>query len=642
MKILQLSKFYPPFWGGIESVTFELTEGLHAKGFDCTVLCSNTENLTVEEIYNNKYKVIRAASYGRLFSTSISPELLRIFKKIANDFDIIHVHFPDPLTALALTITKTNAKIIVHWHSDIIKQTFLLRFYLPIQNDVLKRANLIIGTSPKYINESPQLQFFTYKAIPIPLGSAVQIGENTPQRVSEIKARFKGKKILFGLGRLVYYKGFADLIKAAVKLPDEYVVAIGGAGPEQKKLLTLINQLKLESKVFLVGLIPQEELPAWFEACYIFCFPSTHASEAFGVSQIEAMSFGRPVIATHIPRSGVSWVNEHEISGLNVEPSNVEELLGAILTIGSDSMLYNKLSKGAKARYEALFRPEQMVASVIRQYHEVLSLQKLHTQYIPTQPKVSIITVLLDSKKFIKDAIESVLSQDYPNIEYIIIDGGSVDGSVEIIESFRNQIAVFISEKDKGVYDAINKGIASATGDIIGILHSDDFFVGSNTVSDIVKCFIANQTDAVFGDLQYVGNSKKNEVVRIWKAGAYKPDLFYKGWMPPHPTFYVKREVYEKLGAFNTQLKFAADYELMLRFILKHQITLSYLPQFLVKMRVGGASNRNLSNRVKANMEDRKAWKMVGIKPGFLTLVLKPLKKIFQYRFFNQSWKNTQ
>jgi glycosyltransferase len=174
------------------------------------------------------------------------------------------------------------------------------------------------------------------------------------------------------------------------------------------------------------------------------------------------------------------------------------------------------------------------------------------------------------------------------------------------------------------------------------LLHSDDFFVNPHVISDIVNCFALNQTDAVFGDLQYVGNTGKNEVVRVWKAGEYKPELFYKGWMPPHPTFYVKREVYQKYGAFNTELKFAADYELMLRFILKHQITLSYLPKFLVKMRVGGASNRNIRNRILANLEDRKAWKMVGIKPGFLTLVLKPFKKIFQYSLFNQSWKTPQ
>jgi glycosyltransferase len=153
---------------------------------------------------------------------------------------------------------------------------------------------------------------------------------------------------------------------------------------------------------------------------------------------------------------------------------------------------------------------------------------------------------------------------------------------------------------------------------------------------------LKEKVEAVYGDLRYIGNTGKNEIVRVWKAGAYKPNFFYKGWMPPHPTFYVRREVYQKFGSFNTQLKFAADYELMLRFILKHQITLSYIPEFLVKMRVGGASNRNLSNRIKANIEDRKAWKLVEIKPGFLTLVLKPLKKIFQYSIFNQSWNKHQ
>lgn len=642
MKILQLTKFYPPFWGGIESVTYELTEGLHAAGYECVVLCANTNNTTVEESFNQKYKVIRAASFGRIFSTSISPALIKIFKLIANDFDIIHVHFPDPLTALALSLVKPKAKVVIHWHSDIIKQSFLLRFYLPLQNMVLKRADVIIGTSPKYIQESPQLKDFVYKTVAIPLGSEVKVFENSASIEASIIKRFKGKKILFSLGRLVYYKGYNYLIEAARLISDDFVVVIGGEGPELSNLKKQVKNQKLENKVHLIGKIPQSELASWFKACYIFCFPSTYASEAFGVSQIEAMSFGKPVIATEIPRSGVSWVNAHGVSGVNVKPSKPKELADAIQLIDNNADLYQKYCLGAKHRYETLFKPKQMVGSMLNQYLRLTRHKVLGFSELPELPKVSIITVLLDNKKYIKDAIESVLSQDYKNIEYLIIDGDSKDGSVEIIESFKDKIHVFISEKDEGVYDALNKGISKASGDIIGLLHSDDFFDHPKVISNIVHEFLKEKVDAVYGDLRYIGNTEKSEIVRIWKAGSYKPNYFYKGWMPPHPTFYVRREVYQKFGSFNTQLKFAADYELMLRFILKHQITLSYIPEFLVKMRVGGASNRNLSNRIKANIEDRKAWKLVEIKPGFLTLVLKPLKKIFQYSIFNKSWNNHQ
>jgi glycosyltransferase involved in cell wall biosynthesis len=642
LKILQLTKFYPPFWGGIESVTYELTEGLHAAGYECVVLCANTTNVTVDEVFENKYKVIRAASYGRVFSTSISPALINIFRKIANDFDIIHVHFPDPLTALALSLVKPKAKVVIHWHSDIIKQSYLLKFYLPLQNMVLKRADLIIGTSPKYIQESPQLKDFVYKTVAIPLGSEVKVFENTTAVEASILNRFKGKKILFSLGRLVYYKGYNYLIEAASLISNDFVIVIGGEGPEYSNLKKQIASYKLEAKVHLIGKIPQVELASWFKACNIFCFPSTFASEAFGVSQIEAMSFGKPVIATEIPRSGVSWVNAHGVSGVNVKLGSATELANAIQLLANDVNLYQKYSVGAKHRYEAMFKPNQMVDSMLNQYLKLTRQGESNLSQLSKLPKVSIITVLLDNKKYIRDVIDSVLSQDYENIEYLIIDGDSKDGSVEIIESYKDKIHVFISEKDEGVYDALNKGILKASGDIIGLLHSDDFFDHPRVISSIVEKFLKDKVDAVYGDLRYIGNTGKNEIVRVWKAGAYKPNFFYKGWMPPHPTFYVRREVYQKFGAFNTQLKFAADYELMLRFILKHQITLSYIPEFLVKMRVGGASNRNLSNRIKANIEDRKAWKLVEIKPGFLTLVLKPLKKIFQYSIFNQSWKTPQ
>jgi glycosyltransferase len=507
---------------------------------------------------------------------------------------------------------------------------------------VLKRADVIIGTSPKYIQESPQLKDFVYKTVAIPLGSEVKVFENSASIEASIVKRFKGKKILFSLGRLVYYKGYNYLIEAARHISDDFVVVIGGEGPELSNLKKQVKSQKLENKVHLIGKIPQSELASWFKACYIFCFPSTFASEAFGVSQIEAMSFGKPVIATEIPRSGVSWVNAHGISGVNVKLGSATELAHAIQLLANDTKLYQKYSVGAKHRYETMFKPKQMVDAMLNQYLRLIGAAATSFQDLPKKPKVSIITVLLDNKKYIKDAIESVLSQDYENIEYLVIDGDSKDGSVEIIESYKDKIHVFISEKDEGVYDALNKGISKASGDIIGLLHSDDFFDHPRVISIIVERFLKEKVEAVYGDLRYIGNTGKNEIVRVWKAGAYKPNFFYKGWMPPHPTFYVRREVYQKFGSFNTQLKFAADYELMLRFILKHQITLSYIPEFLVKMRVGGASNRNLSNRIKANIEDRKAWKLVEIKPGFLTLVLKPLKKIFQYSIFNQSWNKHQ
>ena len=245
--------------------------------------------------------------------------------------------------------------------------------------------------------------------------------------------------------------------------------------------------------------------------------------------------------------------------------------------------------------------------------------------------KISIITVTYNSAATLEQTILSVTSQSYSNIEYIIVDGGSTDGSLAIIEKYKNRIATIVSEKDKGLYDAINKGLALATGDITGILHSDDFYMNDRVIEKYASVFLKNNCDAVYSDLYYVDKNNTDKIIRKWKSGGYQPGSFINGWMPPHPTFFVKKELYAKFGAFNLQFKSAADYELMLRFIHKHKITVAYLPEFTVKMRVGGKSNVTVQNRVNANLEDRKAWEINGLKPRFYTLYLKPLRKILQF-----------
>jgi len=243
--------------------------------------------------------------------------------------------------------------------------------------------------------------------------------------------------------------------------------------------------------------------------------------------------------------------------------------------------------------------------------------------------KISIITVCYNSQETIEKTIQSVISQDYPNIEYIIIDGNSSDKTMEIVNKYRNDIATVLSEKDEGLYFALNKGIAIATGDVIGILHSDDFYPSKDILSKISIVFKRDNCQGVYGDLEYV--SKENNVIRKWIAGAYSKGLFLKGWMPPHPALFIKKEAYITHGDFNTNLRFSADYELMLRMIHKNNLTISYLPGVFVKMRVGGKSNLSISNRIKANIEDRLAWKLNGLKPWPITRFLKPLLKLRQF-----------
>jgi glycosyltransferase involved in cell wall biosynthesis len=244
--------------------------------------------------------------------------------------------------------------------------------------------------------------------------------------------------------------------------------------------------------------------------------------------------------------------------------------------------------------------------------------------------KVSIITATYNSASTVEASLRSVVSQDYQNIEHIIIDGKSKDNTLEVVEKYKDRIARIVSEKDNGIYDALNKGIANATGDIVGILHSDDFYPDSKVISKVVKTF-EKGVDSVYADLQYVDRENTGKVIRNWKSGNYRDGIFLSGWMPPHPTFFVKRECYEKYGSFNTILKSAADYELMLRLLHKHKISTAYIPEVIVKMRVGGKSNASLMNRIKANREDRLAWKLNDLTPGLLTLTFKPLSKIRQY-----------
>lgn len=247
--------------------------------------------------------------------------------------------------------------------------------------------------------------------------------------------------------------------------------------------------------------------------------------------------------------------------------------------------------------------------------------------------KVSIITVCLNNADTIEDTINSVQSQTFPSIEYIVVDGISTDGTLAVIDKHKLFISKLISEKDEGIYFAINKGISMANGDIIGILHSDDFYVGDEIISKVVNAFDKSGADCVYGDLQFVDRQNPEKITRNWVSGQYKPYMFLKGWMPPHPTFFIKRECIQKYGNYNTSLYLASDYEFMLRMIHKQQIKVHYLPEVLVKMKTGGASNKSLINRIKNNIEDRKAWKINKLKPAFLTLFIKPLGKIGQ--FFN-------
>lgn len=243
---------------------------------------------------------------------------------------------------------------------------------------------------------------------------------------------------------------------------------------------------------------------------------------------------------------------------------------------------------------------------------------------------ISIITATYNSAATVRDTLESIARQSYPHIEHIIVDGLSKDNTLSIVKEYPH-VKKAVSEKDKGIYDAMNKGIGLANGEVIGILNSDDLYISENVIENVMNRFLDPTIEAVYGDLQYVKQDDLNKIVRYWKAGNYSRKSFYNGWMPPHPTFFVRRSVYERLGLFHLDLKTAADYEIIIRFLLKNQIKTVYIPEVLVKMRTGGASNASFRQRIRANQEDYWAWRLNGLRPNPFTLFLKPIRKLNQY-----------
>jgi glycosyltransferase len=244
--------------------------------------------------------------------------------------------------------------------------------------------------------------------------------------------------------------------------------------------------------------------------------------------------------------------------------------------------------------------------------------------------KISIITASYDSDKTLEKSVQSVFAQTYINVEYIIIDGNSKDSTINIIKKYETKITKWISEPDKGIYDALNKGLQLATGDVIGFVHSDDLLANNQIISKIANQFEKGNIDGLYGDLQYVDKNNINKVKRNWKSCNFKSSLLKKGWMPAHPTLFLKKKVYIKHGNFNLIYKIAADYDFMLRVFKDNTLNFVYLPEIITKMRVGGASNKNLKNIIQKTKEDYQA--ITSNKTGNLvTLFLKNFTKFKQF-----------
>ena len=243
--------------------------------------------------------------------------------------------------------------------------------------------------------------------------------------------------------------------------------------------------------------------------------------------------------------------------------------------------------------------------------------------------KLSVITPVYNEPG-IRETLESILSQEnYSDTEIIIVDGNSTDETAAIIDEYSNDVDQLIREPDKGTYDAMNKGIEHATGDLIGILNADDRYQHPNVLQSVIQAFSTSSADLCYGNLVYV--NKHDEVIRYWKSGEYQPRRFYFGWMPPHPTVFIKKDIYENYELFDLNFSIAADYELLLRLLLRHKVSTEYLNDVLVRMSIGGKSNASIANIVRANLEVYKAWRKNRLSGGIHVPLIKPARKIPQF-----------
>jgi glycosyltransferase involved in cell wall biosynthesis len=362
--------------GGIESVAYELTEGLNRLGVPTDVLCSHTARSTQRETSAAGYRIVRAGSFGKLLSTSMAPAMLLEAHRMCEDYDVLHVQMPDPMSALALWFARPRAKVVLHWQSDVVNQRRALKLYEPLQTWLLRRADAIIATTSPYLNASAALKPWRSKVEVIPLGITPLAIGSVADKVNSLRARFGGRKIVFSLGRMTYYKGFDVLIDAARHLADGAVIVVGGGGELLQSYRARVAAEGLGDRIDFVGRITDEDLPAYFEAAHVFCLTSIVRAEAYGVVLLEAMAMGIPVVATDIPGSGVPWVNQHEVTGLNVPVGDGRATAVALNRILENEEWAARLGAKGRERFQRELTADAMVARTLALYRRLLNDQE--------------------------------------------------------------------------------------------------------------------------------------------------------------------------------------------------------------------------------------------------------------------------
>lgn len=376
-KIVHIGKYYAPEAGGIENVTYSIAKGGVNAGFKVTVVCFGKNHPEDVEIMDG-VEVIRTSIDKLIASQPLGLKYMMSSIKEARKADIVHVHLPNMLGALCCLIIGKRPRLLLHWHSDVINKGILAVLLRPLEKALLKRADVVVATSQAYAEASPLLQDFKNKVTIVPIGvpdvvspgSGEDHAHNLPLALQE---KLAGKKLVLAVGRLVEYKGFNVLIEAAKSLNDNARVVIVGDGPLRDNLKALIVQHGLENKVYLAGRLSDASLKALFARAAVYCLPSVNRAEAFGVVLVEAMAHGIPVVATEIFGSGVPWVNQHGVSGLNVAVGDPVALAAACNQLLANDSVRNRFAEGARQRFTAEFTEDISVKKMLDTYQQLIA-----------------------------------------------------------------------------------------------------------------------------------------------------------------------------------------------------------------------------------------------------------------------------
>lgn len=372
MRVIQLGKYYPPVWGGIETVTWDLVEGLNRSGIVCDVLVAGRTRWGKTEIYSTpdrSYRVTRAACPLVIGSTAISPSYVAAFRSMCSGYDLAVLHLPNPLACLALYLSGFRGNVGLVWHSDVVRQRVLLRAFRSLQTWTIRRADFVIGATPAHIDESDCTSLFRGKAYVVPFGlDEARIGVNSPVATASVRSEIS----VLAVGRLVYYKGFDVLIRSFANLDARYRLTIVGDGPLKRRLGAIARSLGLNDRIDLVGRVSNEGLRRSFADCDVFCLPSVERSEMYGMAQIEAMAFGKPLVVTRIPRSGTRYIVKDGITGLTVPAKDPVALANAISTLGESQTMRERYGRAARRVFERLYTADLMVKRHIELYRAAL------------------------------------------------------------------------------------------------------------------------------------------------------------------------------------------------------------------------------------------------------------------------------